>query len=774
MASRVTRNLFPRGLLTLVLCAATLQAAPSRLETEAAEAARLGKWNEVLEALTKLAETDPARYADGRFEYLTARSLAETGRSAEALARFERFAGTDDLFDVPARLAAAQLRFAAGDGARALDLLLPLLQRPGAAVSRRAVRIALDALEIRLDVAALRRLTAARPNLPPREKRRLLALEAEALESEGASEAAASLRRQILSEARRDDAAAIVLARELRGRTPKDLPDGLLSLLIETARAQRDLELAERLAVEKERRSVGGDPASLWSARFDLGRIKASRGKWAEAEQTFRALLATAPASPYPARAPRDDRPGTAAFFGRVRFNLAAVLEKQGRLDEAAVELGKVAAGRAGPSALSVVQAARLEIGRSQLDRAEQLLSLPAAGNEPGRIEALLLLVARRCERGEPSAAGRVLARVASARRLPEPWKSEIPFWRARVAEAGRDFRTSLAVYLEILGSQPYTIVGDLARTRLLALPAALREEALRKARKDGAAFLAAGDAERARRVLSPAALLGDPEARDFLRLAYQKLPRYEIVALAPELTFDTLPSLCGDAAACRLLQLGLPREAEPIVRDARRLDSLVGCLLAARLAEDADAGPAALEAAEALERKVPRDFVLELAPASIRRGLAPRPFDRLVKQAAAESDVPPGLLYAVMRQESRFDHQAASPAAARGLMQLTLPAAGEAARELNEEPPAYMDLYDPLVSIRLGARTLRSLLDRFQNDAPSAVAAYNAGGGQTTLWRAGSGLPGEALLAAISYGETRVYFRRVLANRLVYRLAER
>jgi soluble lytic murein transglycosylase len=106
--------------------------------------------------------------------------------------------------------------------------------------------------------------------------------------------------------------------------------------------------------------------------------------------------------------------------------------------------------------------------------------------------------------------------------------------------------------------------------------------------------------------------------------------------------------------------------------------------------------------------------------------------------------------------------------------MQLTLPAAGEAARELNEEPPAYMDLYDPLVSIRLGARTLRSLLDRFQNDAPSAVAAYNAGGGQTTLWRAGSGLPGEALLAAISYGETRVYFRRVLANRLVYRLAER
>src|SRR5262249_27489111 len=138
------------------------------------------------------------------------------------------------------------------------------------------------------------------------------------------------------------------------------------------------------------------------------------------------------------------------------------------------------------------------------------------------------------------------------------------------------------------------------------------------------------------------------------------------------------------------------------------------------------------------------------------------------------ESGVPHSLLYAIMRQESRFDREAASPAAARGLMQLTLPAAGEAARELHEEPPAYADLYDPARSLRLGAHTLKTLLARFQGDAALAVSGYNAGAGQTSLWAGGAKDPAEALLAAISYPETRVYFRRVLAHRILYRQSER
>jgi soluble lytic murein transglycosylase len=194
---------------------------------------------------------------------------------------------------------------------------------------------------------------------------------------------------------------------------------------------------------------------------------------------------------------------------------------------------------------------------------------------------------------------------------------------------------------------------------------------------------------------------------------------------------------------------------------------------VAARLAEDADAGPAALEAAEALDRLVPDDFLLDLAPRSVLRSLAPRPFDRLVAEAADQSGVPRDLLYAIMRQESRFDREAASPAAARGLMQLTLPTAGEAARELNETPPAYAELYDPARSLRLGARTLKNLLARFDGDAALAASGYNAGAGQTALWAGGAKAPTEALLASITYPETRTYLRRVLANRILYRKAE-
>ena len=101
--------------------------------------------------------------------------------------------------------------------------------------------------------------------------------------------------------------------------------------------------------------------------------------------------------------------------------------------------------------------------------------------------------------------------------------------------------------------------------------------------------------------------------------------------------------------------------------------------------------------------------------------------------------------------------------------MQLTLPAAGEAARDLNEEAPAYIDLYAPARSLHLGAQTIRRPLERSSGDAASVGAAYNAGAGQTARWSAGAKVPGEALLAAISYPETRDYFRRVLANQRLY-----
>ncbi len=515
----------------------TASPAPS-LEAAAAAAARAGRWDEVLGTLVTLQKSDPARYAAGRFDYLAARALASTGRSDEALPRFEAFIATGDIFDVPARLSAARLRFARGEGNAALDLLLPLLERREGAVSRRALRFTLDALETDLDPGVLARLALARPQSAPRERRRMQALQAEALEKAGKGAEAADLRRAILEEARRDDAAAIVLARELRGTTPATLPDDRLPLLIEAARSQRDLDLAERLAAERSRRlDAGPDPLAAVAARFDLSRIRASRGRFAEAADGYRALLgrleAPGAAAAGLARAPRsrkDDAPGTPGFTSRIRFNLGVVLEKLGDFDGASRELARVERDGVGPAALATLQRARLEIRRGRLDDAEKLLSLESVAKEPGRIEGTLLLVLHRAEAGDGPGAARALARIESlarSRRLPEPWKSELGFWQGRAAEArGPHGRTAAAAaYARILSTAPGSIAGQLSEARLRGLPAAARDPLFSRMVAEGKAFLAKGQAAKAKERLLPAATLGDAGAREALLAAYRALP---------------------------------------------------------------------------------------------------------------------------------------------------------------------------------------------------------------------------------------------------------
>ena len=778
MASRLSLPAFAPLAAFTALLALAAPAEPERdLAREATSAARAGEWEKVLESLEKLRLENPDRYADGRFDYLAARALAASGRPDEALPRFERFIAPGDLFDVPARLAAAQLRFQTGDGEGAFDLLLPLFARKGTYVARRALRITLDALETKSDAVVLSRLVAARLPAAPRERRRLTALRADALEATGETAQAEALREELLREGGRDDAAAVVLAREMRGTDAAAIPEPLLRLLIDTARAQRDLEMAERLLVERDRRAAAGtDVDEHELARFDLGRLYASRGRFAEAAAVFRGLLADRPARLKRGRTRSADAPGTAGFFTRVRFNYAAALEKLGNAESAIVELRRAEIERTGPWRLAMLQRARILTRTERFDEAEAILRDPVLQREPGRVEGLLTLVLRRSETGDAAGARRALESVlalARARRLPEPWKSEIPFWQGRVAEAGGDARSALAAYARLLAEHPSSAAADFARERALGLPEPLRAAFLRQRRALGEAALARGSPRDALAPLLPATRLGDDAARDLLRVAYGALPAYSEILLAPELGAETLPTLCGDAGACRLLQLGLAEEAAPIVRDAARLDTLLGCMASARLAEQADAGPFALEAAEALARKIPKDFLLELAPLPVRRALAPRPFDRLVADAARESGVPHDLLYAVMRQESGFDREAASPAAARGLMQLTLPTAGEAARELSEEPPAYLQLYEPERSLRLGAQTLRGLLARFSGDPVRAISGYNAGAGQTAIWVGAARTPSEALFAAITYAQTRTYLRRVLVHRDLYRLAE-
>ncbi len=117
---------------------------------------------------------------------------------------------------------------------------------------------------------------------------------------------------------------------------------------------------------------------------------------------------------------------------------------------------------------------------------------------------------------------------------------------------------------------------------------------------------------------------------------------------------------------------------------------------------------------------------------------------DRIIEASAAEFNVDPALVEAIVYNESAFDPGATSRAGATGLMQL-MP---ETAASLGVS-----DVYDPAQNVRGGTRYLRGLLDRF-HDVALAIAAYNAG--PAAVERYGSIPP---------YAETRDYVHGVLTR---------
>src|SRR5258708_20692681 len=69
----------------------------------------------------------------------------------------------------------------------------------------------------------------------------------------------------------------------------------------------------------------------------------------------------------------------------------------------------------------------------------------------------------------------------------------------------------------------------------------------------------------------------------------------------------------------------------------------------------------------------VPRDFIPDLLPLTVRELLYPRYFFDAISEDARKYDADPTLLLAIMREESRFNPRAKSEAAARGLLQFII-----------------------------------------------------------------------------------------------------
>ena len=355
---------------------------------------------------------------------------------------------------------------------------------------------------------------------------------------------------------------------------------------------------------------------------------------------------------------------------------------------------------------------------------------------------------------------------------------TEVNFLRAYALEQLGRSEEAIAGYLAIPdGRNEY--YGTRATQRLLALAASDKSRALVRNRlnallSESKAAGVAGQYEQSRAAAQAVLRLTDDtqirsEALKQVQVAYGALPNYRLPQFNRVSLLKQQPNGDHETLADNLLLLGLYDEALPE-------------LLAARGANKMSVGPdedytiallslrggipnRAVRFAEQVWKPVPADYLLELAPRELVELLYPAPFrDSLLQHGSASVD--PRFVLSIARQESRFQAEAKSVAAARGMMQFISSTANEIADQLKLKNFQQDDLYNPDTSIRFGSQHLGNLFQQFPNQPQAVAGAYNGGADNLARWIARSRAnEADRYVPEIGFSQTKDYVYKVLAN---------
>ncbi|HEX3106096.1 MAG TPA: lytic transglycosylase domain-containing protein [Terriglobales bacterium] len=118
---------------------------------------------------------------------------------------------------------------------------------------------------------------------------------------------------------------------------------------------------------------------------------------------------------------------------------------------------------------------------------------------------------------------------------------------------------------------------------------------------------------------------------------------------------------------------------------------------------------------------------------------------DAMVNGAGQRHQIDPDFINSVIRAESGFNNRAVSRKGAQGLMQLMPRTASQL---------GVANSFDPNANVEGGTKYLRELLEKYNYDAPKALAAYNAGSRRVDQYH---GVP--------PYFETQTYVAKIIRD---------
>ena len=368
--------------------------------------------------------------------------------------------------------------------------------------------------------------------------------------------------------------------------------------------------------------------------------------------------------------------------------------------------------------------------------------------------------------------------------------KTEVIFLRGFALEQSRNFPAAIEAYLSIPdGRNEY--YGWRATERLRAITKV--PEAKEAVGEKLESFVRAPneanntDATR-RRVQSALRLTDDPKDVEnhlaSLRKSYSAIPAYRNLPEFKRLETgrrelrtspDARKQSGHRALAEELIFLGLYDEAAPefdaSVAGSTQASDDVAFTRAVlyKMGDRADKGVAFIEPQW---RNVPLDYQIELIPRETIELLYPAPYKDAFAKHAVPRNVDPRFLLSLARQESRYQPDVKSYAAARGLMQFITPTALKIASSLNRANFDQEELYDPSVAILFGSQYTADLFTLFPNQPEAVAASYNGGEDNVKRWmkRSHSDDP-DRYVPEIAFSQSKDYVYKVMANYRVYKM---